>query len=137
MSAGVIEPANNGRIRESKTSHFDFEEVQIRQIGTKGSPLPLEPRHVESALLIVAMIDLIRSLHRQGLSHRQIASGLGINRETVARYFRQTAEASEPAVAPSARLLYLGLKRHLILSAVYNEASGLNVKSAPGRHRWK
>jgi uncharacterized protein (DUF433 family) len=31
--------------------------------------------------------------------------------------------------------LYLGLKRHLILSAVYNEPSGLNVKSAPGRHR--
>jgi uncharacterized protein (DUF433 family) len=26
------------------------------------------------------------------------------------------------------------LKPHLILSAVYNEASDLNVKSAPGRH---
>ena len=42
-----------------------------------------------SNLLKVAMIDLILSLHRQGLSQRRIASELGINRETVARYLSQ------------------------------------------------
>ena len=54
-----------------------------------------------SNLLKVAMIDLIRSLHRQGLSQRQIASKLGINRETVARYLRQPGQAPKPAIAPS------------------------------------
>jgi IS30 family transposase len=54
-----------------------------------------------SNLLKVAMIDLIRSLHRQGLSQRQIASELGVNRETVARYLRQAADTSKPAIAPS------------------------------------
>jgi transposase len=53
-----------------------------------------------SNLLKVAMIDLIRSLHRQGLSQRQIASELGVNRETVARYLRQAADTSKPAIAP-------------------------------------
>ena len=53
-----------------------------------------------SNLLKVAMIDSIRSLHRQGLSQRQIASELGINRETVARYLRQAREGSKPAIAP-------------------------------------
>jgi transposase len=53
-----------------------------------------------SNLLKVAMIELIRSLHCQGLSQRQIASELGINRETVARYLRQAADASKPAIAP-------------------------------------
>jgi transposase len=54
-----------------------------------------------SNLLKVAMIDLIRSLHRQGLSQRQIASKLGVNRETVARYLRQPGQAPKPAIAPS------------------------------------
>jgi transposase len=53
-----------------------------------------------SNLLKVAMIDLILSLHRQRLSQRRIAIELGINRETVARYLRQAANASKPAIAP-------------------------------------
>ncbi len=54
-----------------------------------------------SNLLKVAMIDLILSLHRQGLSQRRIASELGINRETVARYLSQPRDAAKPANAPS------------------------------------
>ncbi len=54
-----------------------------------------------SNLLKVAMIDLILSLHRQGLSQRRIASELGINRETVARYLSQPRDAAKPAIAPS------------------------------------
>ncbi len=54
-----------------------------------------------SNLLKVAMIDLISSLHRQGLSQRRIASELGINRETVARYLSQARDAAKPANAPS------------------------------------
>ena len=54
-----------------------------------------------SNLLKVAMIDLILSLHRQGLSQRRIASELDINRETVARYLKQAKGASKPANAPS------------------------------------
>jgi transposase len=54
-----------------------------------------------SNLLKVAMIDLILSLRRQGLSQRRIASELGINRETVARYLSQPEDASKPANAPS------------------------------------
>jgi hypothetical protein len=50
-----------------------------------------------SNLLKGAMIDLIRSLHRQGISQRQIASELAINRETVARYLTQAREGSKPA----------------------------------------
>jgi IS30 family transposase len=42
------------------------------------------------------MIDRVFSLHRQGLSQRQIARQLGINRETVARYLRQVEYASKP-----------------------------------------
>ena len=42
-----------------------------------------------SNLLKVAMIDLILSLHRRGWSQRRIASELGINRETVARYLKR------------------------------------------------
>ena len=38
-----------------------------------------------SNLLEVAMIEMILSLHRQGLSQHRIARPLGINRETVAR----------------------------------------------------
>lgn len=53
-----------------------------------------------SNLLKVAMIDLIRSLHRQGMSQRQIAIELGINRETVARHLRKAREGSKPAIAP-------------------------------------
>jgi transposase len=53
-----------------------------------------------SNLLEVAMIDLILSLHRQGLSQRRIASELGINRETVARYLSQSGDAAKPANAP-------------------------------------
>ena len=52
-------------------------------------------------LLKVAMIDLALSLHRQGLSQRRIASELGINRETVARYLSQARDAAKPANAPS------------------------------------
>ena len=54
-----------------------------------------------SNLLKVAMIDLILSLHRQGLSQRRIASELGINRETVARYLSDARDAAKPAIAPS------------------------------------
>src|SRR5271166_1890916 len=54
-----------------------------------------------SNLLKVAMIDLILSLHRQGLSQRRIASELGINRETVARHLSQPPDAAKPAIAPS------------------------------------
>ena len=54
-----------------------------------------------SNLLKVAMIDIILSLHRQGLSQRRIASELGINRETVARYLRQAeARAKTSQCAP-------------------------------------
>jgi transcriptional regulator with XRE-family HTH domain len=53
-----------------------------------------------SNLLKVAMKDLILSLHRQGLSQRRIASELGINRETVARYLSQVRDAAKPAIAP-------------------------------------
>jgi transposase len=53
-----------------------------------------------SNLLKVAMIDRVFTLHRQGLSQRQIARQLGINRETVARYLRQAEDASKPAIAP-------------------------------------
>jgi transposase len=54
-----------------------------------------------SNLLKVAMIDVIISLHRQGLSQRRIARELGVNRETVARYLRRAKIAPEPANAPS------------------------------------
>jgi transposase len=54
-----------------------------------------------SNLLEVAMIETILSLHRQGLSQRRIASKLGINRETVARYLSQPRDAAKPANAPS------------------------------------
>jgi transposase len=53
-----------------------------------------------SNLLKVAMIDLVLSLHRQGLSQRRIAYELGINRETVARYLSQPGDAAKPANAP-------------------------------------
>jgi transposase len=54
-----------------------------------------------SNLLKVAMIDLIFSLHRQGLSQRRIATELGINRETVARHLSRARAAPKPANAPS------------------------------------
>jgi transposase len=54
-----------------------------------------------SNLLKVAMIELILSLHRQGLSQRRIASELRINRETVARYLSQPRDAAKPANAHS------------------------------------
>lgn len=54
-----------------------------------------------SYLLKVAMIDLILSLHRQGLSQRQIARKANINRETVARYLARASAASKPANAPT------------------------------------
>jgi transposase len=53
-----------------------------------------------SNLLKVAMIDLILSLHRQGLSQRRIASELRINRETVARYLSDAGIKAKPAIAP-------------------------------------
>ncbi len=53
-----------------------------------------------SNLLKVAMIELILSLHRQGLSQRRIARELGINRETVARHLSRAKVAPEPANAP-------------------------------------
>jgi transposase len=54
-----------------------------------------------SNLLKVAMIDLVLSLHRQGLSQRRIARELGVNRETVARYLSRAKAESKPANAPS------------------------------------
>ena len=54
-----------------------------------------------SNLLKVAMIDLVLSLHRQGLSQRRIATELRINRETVARYLSWHRDAAKPANAPS------------------------------------
>jgi len=54
-----------------------------------------------SNLLKVAMIDIILSLHRRGWSQRRIARELEINRETVARYLRQTRAAPKPANAPT------------------------------------
>jgi transposase len=54
-----------------------------------------------SNLLKVAMIDIILSLHRQGLSQRRIAHELGVNRETVARYLKRSKVAPKPANAPS------------------------------------
>jgi len=54
-----------------------------------------------SNLLEVAMIEMILSLHRQGLSQRRIARQLGIDRETVARYLSQPRDAAKPANAPS------------------------------------
>ena len=53
-----------------------------------------------SNLLEVAMIDAILSLHRRNWSQRRIASELGINRETVARYLKQAEAAPKPANAP-------------------------------------
>ncbi|HEY2857135.1 MAG TPA: IS21 family transposase [Terracidiphilus sp.] len=53
-----------------------------------------------SNLLKVAMIDLILSLHRQGLSQRRIARELDLNRETVARYLSRASAESKPANAP-------------------------------------
>jgi transposase len=54
-----------------------------------------------SNLLKVAMIDVIHSLYRQGLSQRAIARELGVNRETVARYLHQIKAESKPANAPT------------------------------------
>src|ERR1700730_16869429 len=54
-----------------------------------------------SNLLEVAMIDVILSLHRRSWSQRRIATELGINRETVARYLKQAEAAPTPANAPS------------------------------------
>ncbi len=51
--------------------------------------------------LKVAMIDLILSFHRKGWSQRRIATELGINRETVARYLKLARAAPKPAIAPS------------------------------------
>jgi transposase len=53
-----------------------------------------------SNLLKVAMIEVILSLHRQGLSQRRIARELGVNRETVARYLNRAKAAPKPADAP-------------------------------------
>jgi len=44
--------------------------------------------------LKVAMIDLILSLRRKGWSQRRIATELGINRETVARYLKHASAQS-------------------------------------------
>jgi orotate phosphoribosyltransferase-like protein len=56
-------------------------------------------------LLKAAVIDLISSLHREGLSQRQIAIELGINRETLSWYLRQAREGAKPAIAPPPRLI--------------------------------
>jgi transposase len=53
-----------------------------------------------SNLLNVAMINLILSLHRQGVSQRRIAHELGVNRETVARYLKRATVVLKPANAP-------------------------------------
>jgi transposase len=52
-----------------------------------------------SNLLCVAVIDTILSLYQRGWSQRRIACELGVQRETVARYLRQAADA-KPANAP-------------------------------------
>jgi transposase len=54
-----------------------------------------------SNLLKVAMIDVVLSLYRKGWSQRQIATELGINRETVSRYVKQSGAAPKPANAPT------------------------------------
>ncbi len=51
-------------------------------------------------LLKVAMIETILSLRQRGWSQRRIARELGIDRETVARYLRQSPTAPKPANAP-------------------------------------
>jgi transposase len=51
-------------------------------------------------LLKMAICEIIRTLHRQGLSQRRIAEELGINRETVARYLRPSQPDPKPAIAP-------------------------------------
>jgi predicted transcriptional regulator len=51
-------------------------------------------------LLKMAIREIIRTLHRQGLSQRRIAEELGINRETVARYLRLAQPDPKPAIAP-------------------------------------
>ena len=61
-----------------------------------------------SNLLKVAMIELILSLHRQGLSQRRIARELGVNRETVARYLGRAKAESKPANAPSGSIAAAG-----------------------------
>ena len=53
-----------------------------------------------SNLLKVAMIESILLLHRMSWSQRRIASELGINRESVARYLKQAEAAPKPANAP-------------------------------------
>ena len=50
--------------------------------------------------LKMAIREIIRTLHRQGLSQRRIAEELGINRETVARYLRLAQPDPKPAIAP-------------------------------------
>ena len=52
-------------------------------------------------LLKMAIIDIIRTLHRRGWSQRRIAGELGINRETVAPYLRQADAPPRPANAPA------------------------------------
>jgi transposase len=51
-------------------------------------------------LLTMAVIDTILTLHQRGWSNRCIADTLGIHRDTVARYLRQAAPPSKPAIAP-------------------------------------
>ena len=60
-----------------------------------------------SNLLKVAMIDIILSLYRKGWSQRQIATELGINRETVARY----RQAGQGGAETSQCALRLGTPR--------------------------
>src|ERR1051326_8620479 len=51
-------------------------------------------------LLTRAVIDTILTLPARGWSNRCIADTLGIHRDTVARYLRQAAQQSKPALAP-------------------------------------
>jgi transposase len=50
--------------------------------------------------LTMALIDSVLSLHLRGWSQRRIARELDIDRETVARYLRDSAAAPKPANAP-------------------------------------
>ncbi|HMF12249.1 MAG TPA: IS21 family transposase [Gemmataceae bacterium] len=50
--------------------------------------------------LKMALIDTIHALQRRGWSQRRIASELGIDRATVARYLQQAATESNAAIAP-------------------------------------
>jgi transposase len=81
-------------------------------------------------LLKMAIREIIRTLHRQGLSQRRIAEELGINRETVARYLRLAQPDPKPAIAPIGSAELDDVPKPAIApigSAELDDASGLAV----------